>query len=55
MTKETWRGKGLFSLHFHITVLHQRKSGQKLNQGQNLKAGADVKAMEEYCSLDLSL
>jgi hypothetical protein len=22
-----WRGKGLFSLHFHIAVHHQRKSG----------------------------
>jgi hypothetical protein len=26
----SWGGKGLFSLHFHIAVHHQRKSGQEL-------------------------
>ena len=34
------------SLHFHIAVLHQRKSGQELTQGRNLEAGADAEAME---------
>jgi len=29
-TRETWRGKGLFGLHFHTTVHHWRKSGQEL-------------------------
>ena len=28
------RGMGLSSLCFHITVHHQRKSGQKLKQGR---------------------
>jgi transposase len=28
----SWGGKGLFSLHFHIAVHHQRKSGLELNQ-----------------------
>jgi hypothetical protein len=27
-----WGGKGLFSLHFHIAVHHQRKSGLQLKQ-----------------------
>jgi hypothetical protein len=45
-------GKGLFSLHFHIAVHHQRKSGQELTQGRNLEAGADAEAMEECCLLD---
>jgi hypothetical protein len=26
----SWGGKGLFSLHFHIAVPHQRKSGLEL-------------------------
>jgi len=26
----SWGGKGLFSLHFHIAVHHQRRSGQEL-------------------------
>jgi hypothetical protein len=39
-------GKGLSSLHSHIAVHHQRKSGQELTQGRNLEAGADVEAME---------
>jgi hypothetical protein len=29
----SWGGKGLFSLHFHIAVHHQRKSGHELTQG----------------------
>jgi hypothetical protein len=28
----TWGGKGLFSLHFHTAVHHQRKSGLELKQ-----------------------
>ena len=28
----SWGGKGLFSLHFHIAVHHQRKSGLELKQ-----------------------
>jgi hypothetical protein len=27
-----WGGKGLFSLHFHIAVHHQRKPGLELKQ-----------------------
>ena len=30
--KASWRGKGLFSLHFHISVYHQRRSGLELKQ-----------------------
>jgi hypothetical protein len=39
-------GKGLFSLHFHIALHHQRKSGLELTQDRNLEAGADAEAME---------
>jgi hypothetical protein len=39
----SWGGKGLFSLHFHIAVHHQRKSGLEL-KGQ--EAGADAEAIE---------
>jgi hypothetical protein len=49
--KASWGGKGLFSLHFHIAVRHQRKSGQELTQGRNLEAGADADALEECCLL----
>ena len=42
----SWEGKGLFTLHFHIVVHHQRKSGQELTLGRNLEAGADAEAME---------
>jgi hypothetical protein len=28
----SWGGKGLFSLHFHAAVHHQRKSGLELKQ-----------------------
>jgi hypothetical protein len=38
--------KGSFSLHFHIAVYHQRKSGQELTQGRNLEAGVDAEAMK---------
>jgi len=38
--------KDLFSLHFHITVHHQRKSGQELKQDRSLEAGVDAEAME---------
>jgi hypothetical protein len=34
MTKVSWGGKGLFSLHFHIAVHHQRKSGLELKQAR---------------------
>jgi hypothetical protein len=30
----SWGGKGLFSLHFHIAVYHQRKSGLELRQAR---------------------
>jgi hypothetical protein len=36
--------KGLFRLHFHMAVHHQRKSGQELKWGRNLEAGADAEA-----------
>ena len=45
----SWGGKGLFSLHFHTAVDHQRKSGLELTQGKNLEAGANAEAMEECC------
>jgi hypothetical protein len=32
----SWGGKGLFSLHFHIAVNHQRKSGLKQVRKQEL-------------------
>jgi hypothetical protein len=54
MTKATWGGKGLFSSHFHITVHHQRKSGQELKQDRNLEAGADAEALERCCLLACS-
>jgi hypothetical protein len=47
--KASWGGKSLFSLHFHIAVHHQRKSGQELMQGRNLKTGADAETMEGCC------
>ena len=49
MTKATWGGKGLFSLHFHMAVHYQRISG--IQVGQEPKAGADAEAMEKYCLL----
>jgi hypothetical protein len=29
-----WGGQGLFCLHFHIAVPHQRKSGMDVTQGR---------------------
>lgn len=52
--KANWGGKGLFGLFFHISVRHQRKSGQELKKGRNLKTEADAEAMEEYCLLACS-
>ena len=46
MTKASWEGKGLFSLWFHITVLHQKESGQELKQMRNLEPEADAEATE---------
>jgi hypothetical protein len=54
MTKASWGGKGLFGLHFHIAVHHQRKSGRELTQGRNLEAGADAEAMVGCCLLACS-
>lgn len=31
--KAAWKGKGLFHLHFHITVHYWRKLGQELKEG----------------------
>jgi hypothetical protein len=47
----SWGKKNLFSLQFHITVHHQRKSEQELTQGKSLEAGVDAVAMKECCSL----
>jgi hypothetical protein len=55
MTKATSGGKALFSLCFHITVHHQRQSGQELIQSRNLEAGTDAEVMEECCLLVCSL
>jgi hypothetical protein len=52
-TNVTWGAKGLFSLHIHITVYHQKKSVQELKQGRNLKARADAEVMEGCCLLSL--
>ena len=46
MTHSNLGEKGLFGLHFHITVHHQRTSGQELQQGRNLEAGAKAEGME---------
>ena len=43
--------KGLFNLHIHIAVHHQKKSGRELTQGRDLEAGADAEAMEGCCLL----
>jgi hypothetical protein len=50
--KASWGGKALVSLHFHITVHHQKKYGQELKQSRNLEVGADAEAMEKCCLLD---
>jgi hypothetical protein len=52
--KANWGGKGLFGLHFHTAIHHWRKLGQKLNQGRNLKVGADAEAMKGCCLLACS-
>lgn len=51
MTKASWTGKGLLSVHFHIIAPHSRQSGQELEQGGSLEAGADAEVREEapYC------
>jgi hypothetical protein len=54
MTKKQIGEESLFSLHFHIAVHHQRKSGLEFTQGRNLEAGADAEPMEGCCSLDAS-
>ena len=46
MTTVIWREEGLFGLHFHITVYHQRMSAQESNS-RNVEAGAKAEAMEE--------
>lgn len=38
--------KGLFILYFHITVHHQRESGQKFRQSKNLEMEIDAEAMD---------
>jgi hypothetical protein len=43
--------KGLFCLHFQVTVYHWGKSGQELKQGKNLEAGTDTEATGERCLL----
>lgn len=30
-----WRGESLFGLCFHITVYHEKESGQELEEGKN--------------------
>jgi hypothetical protein len=40
----SWGGKGVFSLHFHIAVHHQKKSGLELKQVR--RKGAEAEAME---------
>ena len=39
-------------LHFHISGHHQRKSGQELEQGRNLEAGADAEVTEGCRNLE---
>jgi hypothetical protein len=47
MTKNaSWRGKGLFDLHFHIAVHYQMESEEQLKQGRNLESGSDADTME---------
>lgn len=47
MAKENWGGEGLFNLLYHITISHQRKSGQDLKQGRDIEAEIDTDVMEE--------
>jgi hypothetical protein len=48
MTKKQVGEQRVYSAYtyVHIAIHHQRKSGQELNQGRNLEAGADAEAME---------
>ena len=46
--------KGSFSLHFHVIVHHQRKSGQKFKQSRNQEPVAETEAMEKCSLLDCS-
>lgn len=46
VTNQLGGGKELFGLHLHVTVSHQRKSGQEVKQGRNLEAVAHVEARE---------
>ena len=39
-------GKGIFCLHFCITLIHGRESVQALKQGGNLEAGTDTEVVE---------
>ena len=45
----SWGGKGLFSLHFHIAVHHQRRDFCSIRIGTHTgqEAGADAEAMKE--------
>lgn len=55
--KAIWEEDVLFGLIFHIHSPdwhHWRKSKGELNQGRNLKAGADAELMEEHCLLACS-
>ena len=47
--KQVGQERVLFSLCFHITVHHWRKSGQELKQGQNLETGAGAEATDGRC------
>jgi hypothetical protein len=49
--KQVGEKRVYFGLHFHITVHHQRKSGQELRQGSKLDAGADAEAIMGCCFL----
>ena len=48
------RRKALFALCFHITVHHERKSGQEIKQGRNLEAGAGAEATDGFYLLACS-
>jgi hypothetical protein len=43
--KANWGVKGLFGMHGHTVVHHQRKSGQELERGRNVEAQVDAEAM----------
>ena len=48
--KASCGGKALFSLDFHSTVHHWRKSGLELKEGRKLEAGVHAEAMEGAAS-----